>query len=236
MLRRMEVSSVRQETTALRPENAMTRFCCVFFCRRAFIVCMLVWCCAGFFAAPASAVDPAPTPQKTRKSPSRNATTHWDFRAPDRSFQNVRWRESLSATLRQTIFAPYAPAGRSLRRGGGAADKGLPPVRPDEPDQTPPSESRLFMLAPGVSVDGEFIREGTGWRAYSDADVAGYAIDLKEERRVGVYMGFYPDEAVELQVGPEYHLGSSVVQPERTGPVKDSNSALGVGMKLKIDF
>jgi hypothetical protein len=183
------------------------------------------------------AADPAPVPQQARKAPSRKkAAGGWDFQAPDRSAQISRWRESLSATLRRTVFAPSAPAGRFLRQKGAAAGKGLPPVQPNDLHAGNSPENRPFMVGDSAFVHGEFAVERTDWRPYGNDDYSSLAPTLKEEGRVGLYAGFQPDEAVELMFGPEYYLESAVMHPERTGQIKDGDSAFGVGMRLKIGF
>jgi hypothetical protein len=206
---------------------------------RAFAACLLVCFCAGLFAALPLlfAADPAPVPQKKHSALSRNAAgSGWNFPAPDRRFQNARWRESLSVTLQKTTFAPSAPAGRYLQNNGAVAGKRLPPAQLDDLDKMRPPENRQLMLGNSTPVHGEFTRERTGWRAYNDADISGAASTLKEERRAAAYAGFHPGEDMELKVGPEYQLGSAVTRPEQTGHAKDGAGALGMGMKLKIDF
>jgi len=199
---------------------------------------MLACVCAGLFVVfSAYAAAPA-APQKTPVMPSKNATRPgWDFQTPDRSVQNARWRESISATLRQTTFAPSAPAGRYLQHNATTAGKRLPPVQLDDLDKMRPPANKQPMLGGKVPVQGEFTKESTSWRPYNDfAGGAGVTPALREERRAGAYADFHPDEDVEFKVGPEYHLGSSVLRPEQTGHSKDHVGGFGMGMKLKIDF
>jgi len=209
----------------------------VLFFGRVFAVCMLAWCCAGLLAesAPVYAANPALTSQPVRKAPSRNATRSWNFRAPDRSFQHSRWRDALNAELRGITFAPFAPAERYLQHNG-AAGMDLPPIQLEELEKMRPQENSPFMLGGSTAVSGEFTKERTGWRVYNDDEYAGLVPVLKEEGRAGLYAGFRPDEAVELKLGPEYYLGSSVMRPDQTGYVKDAAGVFGLGMKLKIDF
>jgi hypothetical protein len=199
---------------------------------------MLACVCAGFFAVcPVVAAAPA-VPQKIPGKPSKNATRPgWDFQAPDRSALNARWRESISATLQQTTFAPFAPAGRYLQHNATLSGKRLPPAQLDDLDKIRPPENKKVMLGGKMPVQGEFVKESTGWRSYSDhASSAGATPPLKEERRAGAYADFHPDEDVAFKIGPEYHLGSSVLRPDQTGHSKDHAGAFGMGMKLKIDF
>jgi hypothetical protein len=219
----------------------MNRFRCVCNFRRMRVLaaCLLACFCTGLFAALPLlfAADPAATPQKKRSVQLQSAArSGWNFSAPDRRFQNARWRESIGATLEQTTFAPSAPAGRYLKNNGTLAGKRLPPAHLDDLDKMRPPENRQLMLGGSTPVHGEFTKERTGWRAYNDADIPGVSSSLKEERRAAAYAGFHPGEDVELKVGPEYQLGSSVTRPEQTGHAKDGAGTLGMGMKLKIDF
>ena len=170
--------------------------------------------------------------------PSQNATRpDWDFQAPDRSTQDARWRESISATLQQTTFAPFAPAGRYLQHNATISGKRLPPAQLDDLDKMRPPENKQPKLGGKVPVQGEFTKESTGWRPHNDpAGSSGATPALREERRAGAYADFHPDEDVEFRVGPEYHLGASVSRPEQTGHSKDHAGAFGMGMKLKIGF
>jgi len=199
---------------------------------------MLMCFCAGFFAmfSPAHAVASAPS--QTDSTSSKNAAKRsWDFQAPDRSGQNARWRESISVTLQQTTFAPSAPAGRYLHKNETAPGKRLPPAQLDDLDKIRSPEKTQFMLGGRVPVHGEFVKESTVWRPYSGlADDIVAAAPLREERRAGAYAGLHPGEDVELKLGPEYHLGTSVLRPAQTGYSKDSAGTFGMGLRLKIDF
>jgi hypothetical protein len=198
-----------------------------------FAACLLM-CCAVFSAAPACAATSA-KPQNARQAPlQKSAKPGWDYQVPDRSAQHARWRESISATLQRTTFAPSAPAGRYLRHKDAKPGKRLPPVRLDELDALLPPEKKRNILGGNTPMHGEFAKERTGWRPY--ADHVGSDSVLREERRAGAYADFHPAEGVELKLGPEYYLGSSVLRPEQTGHSKDNASAFGMGMKLKIDF
>ena len=186
----------------------------------------------------AYAASPA-TPDKTPATPSKNATKPgWDFQAPDRSTLHARWRESISTTLQQTTFAPTAPAGSYLQHNATAPGKRLPPSQIDDLDKLRPPEAKpLMMLGNKTPVHGKFTKESTGWRPYSDlVDTSGTTPALKEERRAGAYADFQPGEDVALELGPEYHLGTSTLRPEQTGHTKNYPGAFGMGMKLKIDF
>jgi len=115
--------------------------------------------CAGLLVAfsPAYAAAPVPS-QTTQHIASKNADKPgWDFQAPDRSIQNDRWRESISATLQQTTFAPSAPAGRYLQNNGTASGKRLPPAQLDDLDKMRPPENTQPMLGGKVPVHGEII-------------------------------------------------------------------------------
>ena len=205
---------------------------------RTFAVCMLTCFCVNFFATFSSGYAASPdVSQKPRKTPSKNAARPgWDFQTPDRSFQNARWQESISATLQRTTFAPSAPAGRYLQNNAPIAGKRLPPAQIGELDKMRPPENKQTMLGGKASVHGEFTKESTGWHPYNDpANITGTSSTLKEERRAGAYADFHPSEDVELNLGPEYHLGSSALRPEQTGHSRDT-SALGMGMRMKIDF
>ncbi|MDR0239204.1 MAG: hypothetical protein LBI88_03095 [Deltaproteobacteria bacterium] len=200
---------------------------------------MLACFCAGLLAMPAHAAASA-AQQKTRPVPSTNATKPgWSFQAPDRSAQDARWRESISATLQQTTFAPSAPAGRYLQHNATMPGKRLPPARLDDLDTMRPPERKQRMADGKPSVHGEFTKHSTSWRPQHDpADTAGATPALREERRAGAYADFHPAEDVELKLGPEYHLGTSTLRPDQTGHSKDKDNvgAFGMGMKLKIDF
>jgi len=216
----------------------MSRFGCAVSFRRARMAAVFVLACfcAGLFAElPVYAAAPVATPQKKRNPPARKAARadQWDFHAPDRRFQNSRWLESLHVPFQETSFAP---AERYLRNNGAFAGQYLPPAYLHDLNTPHPSEDKQFMLGGGASVYGEITKERTGWRMYHDEDYSGAASVLKEERRAGVYAGFHPDEAVELKIGPEYHLGSSVARPDQTGQAKDNAGEWGMGMKLKIGF
>jgi hypothetical protein len=204
---------------------------------RTVAACVLACLCVGLFTAFAYAAAPA-APQTTRKTPSKNAARPgWDFQVPDRNAQNARWRESLSATLQQTTFAPSAPAGRYLQNNATIPGKRLPPAQIDDLDKMRPPENKQPMLGGKTSVHGEFTKEKTGWRPHNElADTTGTTPALKEERRAGAYTDFHPDEDVELKFGPEYHFGTSTLRPEQTGRTKDKTGTFGMGMKLKIDF
>jgi len=195
---------------------------------------MLACCCAGLSATSAHT---AAAPQKTRPAPSQNATRPgWDFQAPDRSAQDARWRESISATLQQTTFAPAAPAGRYLRHNATISGKRLPPARMDDLDTIRPPEQKQ-SLGGKTPVHGEFTKHSTSWRPQNDpADASGGMPALREERRAGAYADFHLAEDVELKLGPEYNLGASTLRPEQTGHSKDNAGTFGMGMKLKIDF
>jgi hypothetical protein len=196
---------------------------------------MLTCFCAVFLAAFAyAAASPAP-PKNTRNTPSQNATMPgWGFQVPDRSALYARWRESISATLQQTTFAPSAPAGRYLQHNATASGKRLPPVQLEDLDKMGPPNKKTDAKNP---VQGEFVKESTGWRPYNDAAASiGATPALKEERRAGAYADFHHGEDVELKLGPEYHLGTSTLRPAQTGHSKDNAGSLGMGMRLKIDF
>ena len=199
---------------------------------------MLACICAAFFATFSVYAAAPAVPKKKSAMPSKNATRPgWAFQAPDRSTQNARWRESISATLQKTTFAPFAPAGRYLQHNATTSGKRLPPTQLDDLDKIRPPEDKRPMLGGKVPVQGEVTRESTGWRPYNDLpNSVGATPALKEERRAGAYADFHPDEDVEFKVGPEYHLGASVSRPEQTGHSKDHAGAFGMGMKLKIDF
>jgi len=199
---------------------------------------MLTCFYAGLLAAFAHAAASA-APQKTRSAPSKNATRpDWNFQAPDRSAQNVRWRESISATLQQTTFAPATPAGRYLQHNATISGKRLPPARMDDLDAIRPPEHKQQRTPDGKPpVHGEFTKHSTSWRPQSGpADTAGAIPALREERRAAAYADFHLAEDVELKLGPEYQLGTSTLRPEQTGHCKDNTGALGMGMQLKIDF
>ena len=215
----------------------MSSFRHAVYIRRTLVACMLACFCIGLCAAVAYAASPA-APQKTRRAPAQRATASgWAFQMPDRSAQNARWHESLSATLQQTTFASSAPAGRYLRHNATASGKRLPPARMDDLNAVRPPENKPLMLDDKIPLHGEFTRERVSWRPHSDAaDTSGSTPALKEERRAGAYAGFRPGEDMEIRLGPEYYFGSAVQRPEQTGHAKDSASALGMGMKLKIDF
>jgi hypothetical protein len=207
---------------------------------RRLATCVLLCASCGFFAAPAYAAAPhvsQAVPQKA--APSKNAPVPgWAFQVPDRSVQKARWQESLSATLRQTTFAPSAPAGRYLQHNTTQSGKRLPPAQLKDLDTMGPPENKRRKQGDTTPVRGEFTRESTGWRPNSDpAGSVGAAPALKEERRAGAYADFHPDEDVEFKIGPEYNLGTSTLRPEQTGHAnKDSAGSFGMGMKLKIDF
>lgn len=185
---------------------------------------------SAYAAAPAA-------PQTLPVTPSKNAARPgWDFQAPDRSAQDVRWRESINSTLQQTTFAPFAPAGRYLRHNATLSAKRLPPAQLDDLDKMRPPEDKRPLLGGKVPVHGEFTKESTGWRPNNDAAGNAGATALREERRAGAYADFHPDEDVELRVGPEYQLGATVLRPEQTGHSKDHAGSFGMGLKLKIDF
>ena len=206
------------------------------YCGRALAVCLLACFCIGLCAAFACAAAPA-APKKTQAAPKNAAKTAWAFHAPDRSAQNARWHESLNATLQQTTFAPSAPAGRYLRNSAAAPGKRLSPARLDDFNAALPPEKTQLTLDDKTPIHGEFSRERISWRPHNDADAAvGVTPALKEERRAGAYAGFHPGEDVEIKLGPEYHLGTAVQRPDQTGNSKDGAGALGMGMKLKIDF
>ncbi|MDR2696481.1 MAG: hypothetical protein LBC79_08920 [Deltaproteobacteria bacterium] len=210
----------------------------VFRFRRAgtLAACLLACCCTGLFAAFAHAAAPA-APQKAKAQPKNAVRSGWAFQMPDRSAQNARWHESLSATLQNTTFAPSAPAGRYLRHSPAAPGKRLPPTRLDDLDTMLPPEKTPLTLGDKTPIHGEFSRERISWRQHNDAaDTFGATPALKEERRAGAYAGFYPSEDVEIKLGPEYNLGTSVQRPDQTGNAKDSAGSFGMGMKLKIDF
>ena len=177
---------------------------------------MLSCLCVGLFATFAYAAAPDAPQKKARNTPSANASSPgWDFQAPDRSVQNARWRESISATLQRTTFAPSAPAGRYLRHSANTPGKGLPPAQLDDLDKVRPPANKQSAPGGKTSVHGEFTKESTGWRPYNDlAGSIGATPALKEERRAGAYADFHPDEDVELKLGPEYYLGSSALRPE----------------------
>ena len=202
------------------------------------VACLLI-CCVWFFAAllPVYAASPA-VPQKTHKAPpKRAARSGWDFQAPDRSAQHARWRESISATLQQTTFAPSAPAGRYLQNNAPASAKRLPPAQIGDLDKMRPPENKQLMLGDKTAVHGEFVRERTAWRPHNESsDAIDVGPALKEERRAGAYASFHPSEDVEFKFGPEYSLGTAVSRPEQTGYSKDHPGALGMGMRLKVDF
>jgi hypothetical protein len=212
----------------------------VFRGARRLAACVSACVCFGFAAAFAYAAAPDVPQEAPQKMPASKNTTRpgWAFQVPDRSAQNARWQESLSATLQQTTFAPSAPAGRYLQHNATRSGKRLPPAQLKDLDAMSPPENRQIMLGDTTSMHGEFTRESTGWRAYSDpADSAGATQALKEERRAGAYADFHPGEDVELKIGPEYHLGTSTLRPDQTGHAnKDNAGSFGMGMKLKIDF
>ncbi|MCL1985383.1 MAG: hypothetical protein FWG59_02920 [Betaproteobacteria bacterium] len=187
--------------------------------------------------SPGYAAPPA-AQQKTHKLPSKNATRPgWDFQVPDRSFQNARWRESISATLRQTTFAPSSPAGRYLQKNATIPGSRLPPAQIGELDKMRPPETQQGILGEKASIHGEFTKESTGWHPYNGpADITGNNSTLREERRAGAYADLHPSEDVEFQLGPECYLGGSALRPEQTGRAKDTSATLGMGMKMKIDF
>ena len=115
--------------------------------------------------------------------------------------------------------------------------KRLPPARLHDLDTIRPQESTLRTLNGKTPVHGEFTKQSTGWRPQHDtADTVGSIPALREERRAAAYADFHLAEDVELNFGPEYHLGTSVLRPEQTGHTKDNPGAFGMGMKLKIDF
>ncbi|MDR2696390.1 MAG: hypothetical protein LBC79_08445 [Deltaproteobacteria bacterium] len=197
---------------------------------------MLACFCTGLPAAFAHAAAPV-APQKKQALPKNAARSGWAFQAPDRSAQNARWHESLGATLEKTTFAPSAPAGRYLRHSAATSGKRLPPARLDDLNAMLPPENTQPMLGDKTPIHGEFTRERISWRPHNDAaDAFGVTPALKEERRAGAYAGFHPGEDVEIKLGPEYYLGSAAQRPDQTGNAKDSAGALGMGMKLKIDF
>jgi hypothetical protein len=203
---------------------------------RTVAVCILACFCVVFFALRAYAAAPA-APKKTRAVPSKSVgKPGWDFQAPDRSAQSARWRESLCVTLQQTTFAPAAPAGRYLQHNATTSAKRLPPAQMDDLDKIRPPENKRPSLGGKASMHAEITKESTGWRPHNDLGDAVGAKALREERRAGAYAGFHPGEDVELKLGPEYHLGASSLRPEQTGQTKDNAGALGMGMKLKIDF
>jgi hypothetical protein len=204
---------------------------------KTWLAACLLMCLAVFLAEPVYAATPA-KPHKARQTPpKKSAKADWDYQAPDRSAQHARWRESINTTLQRTTFAPSAPAGRYLRQKAAIPGNRLPPVRLDELDALLPPEKKPHALGGNSPVQGEFAKERTGWRPHADpAEPAGSASILREERRAGAYAGFHPAEDVELKLGPEYHLGSSVLRPEQTGQSKDNAGAFGMSMKLKIDF
>ena len=203
---------------------------------RGLTACLLIGACIGAFAAFAYAAAPVPqkAPQKT--APSQNSG--WAYQIPDRSAQNARWQESLSATLQQTTFAPSAPAGRYLQHNATQSGKRLPPAQLKDLDAMGPPTNKQRKPGDTPPVHGEFTKESTGWRPHNDlSDSGGATPALKEERRAGAYADFHPDEDVELKIGPEYHLGTSTLRPDQTGHAnKDNAGSFGMGMKLKIDF
>jgi len=200
-------------------------------------LCVLICACVLFGATPGHAAATA-TLQKTRTAPSKSATKPgWKFQELNRSTQNARWRESISTTLQQTTFAPSAPAGRYLRNSATVDGKRLPPAQMDDLDKIRPSENKQATLDGKTTMHGEFAKESTGWRPHNVlADATATTPALREERRASAYAGFHPSEDVELKLGPEYHLGASVLRPEQTGYTKDNTGSFGMGMKLKIDF
>jgi len=205
---------------------------------RVLAVGLPVVCCALFIAASAFvyAADSGPATQKARKASLRNAGKRWNFQTPDKRLRNDHRHKALNAALRMTFLAPFAPGAHSSLHDGAVGDSGLPGAQREEADTTHPQDNRQIMLGGNAFISGEFSRERTGWRPYNDDEQAGLAFALKEEGRAGLYAGFHPDEAVELKLGPEYYLGSSVTRPDQTGYVKDGAGVLGLGMKLKIDF
>jgi len=196
---------------------------------------MLTCCCAWLLATSAHA---ASSPQNTQPAPSKNATKpHWNFPAPDRSAQDARWRESISATLQQTTFAPSAPAGRYLQYSSTKSGKRLPPADMNELDAIHPPEHKKKELDSNTPIRGEFSKQSTSWRPLSDpSDTAGTTPALREERRAAAYAYFQPAEDVALKLGPELNLGTTTPLTDQTGHYKDNYGGLGMGMQLKIDF
>jgi hypothetical protein len=207
---------------------------------RRLAACVSACVCFSFVAAFAYAAAPqVPQEAPQKAAPSKNAPrSGWAFQIPDRSAQNARWQESLSATLQQTTFAPSAPAGRYLQHNATQSGKRLPPAQLKDLDAMSPPANKQRKPGDTPPVHGEFTRERTSWRPHGDpADSGGATPALKEERRAGAYADLHPDEDVELKIGPEYHLGTSTLRPDQTGHAnKDSAGSFGMGMKLKIDF
>ena len=194
------------------------------------LACFCLWPATAYAAA-------SPEQQKTHVPSKKAAKPGWDFQAPDKSAQHARWRESISATLQQTTFAPSAPAGRYLRHSAAMPGKRLPPAQLDDLDAMRPPERKQHTLNGKTPVHGEFTKQSIGWRSQNDpAAAVGALPPLKEERRAAAYADFRLAEDMELNLGPEYHLGASVLRPEQTGHTKDNVGAFGMSMKLKIDF
>ena len=116
-------------------------------------------------------------------------------------------------------------------------DKRLPPAQLDDLDAIRPQERKPHALNAKTPVHGEFTKQSTSWRPlHNPAETAGTVPALREERRAAAYADFHLAEDMELNFGPEYNLGASVLRPEQTGHSKDNSGTFGMGMKLKIDF
>jgi hypothetical protein len=201
-----------------------------FFSARAAVARTLVFLCLSALAAASlEATAEAARPARGKADPTGEKPPSWDFRETDKSALHERWKESISATLKGTVFAPSAPAGRYLQRAGGPTDK-LPPARLEHLDAARPQEQGKITFGGKTPITGEFEQESSGWRPFADEP------SLREERRAGAYAGFYSDEDLEIKLGPEYHFGTVTSRPEQTGRGDDRPGSLGMGMKFKLDF
>jgi hypothetical protein len=192
---------------------------------RLFVLLCLSVLAAG--PAEAAAASARPAREKIRSAGERPPA--WDFRDADKSAFHERWKESITATLKGTVFAPSSPAGRYLQRAGGPTGA-LPPARLEHLDAARPPEREGFLLGGETPITGEFEQESSGWRPFADDP------SLREEKRAGAYAGFRPGEDMEIKLGPEYHFSTVTSRPEQTGRSDDRPGSLGMGMKFKLDF